>query len=134
MAQQSLDDINPQMDVENLYSEEVVTDRKVGTIRILTPITTTGARDAKRPTVFLGETNLMTQMGPLPISFEIPAVNVAEAVAGYADAAKAGIKETIEKIEAMRREQANQIVTPGMPGFQTPPEGGAQGGSGLVMP
>lgn len=130
MAEQTLDDINPQMDVGNLYNEEIITDRKVGTIHVLTPITAEGARDTTRPTIFLGETNLMTQMGPLPISFEIPAQNVAEAVAGYGEAAKNGIKETIERIQAMRRDAASQIVTPGMPGFQAPP---ADGG-GLVMP
>ncbi len=126
MAEETLDDINPQMDVANLYNEEIITDRKVGTIHVLTPITAEGARDTSRPMIFLGETNLMTQMGPLPISFEIPAQTVAEAVAGYGEAAKAGIKDTIDRIQALRREQANQIVTPGMPGFQAPPSGGLQ--------
>ncbi len=129
MAEQTLDDINPQMDLANLYNEEIITDRKVGTIHVLTPITPEGGRDASRPTIFLGETNLMTQMGPLPISFEIPAANVAEAVAGYGEAAKQGIRDTIERLQALRREQANQIVTPGMPGFQAPPAG-----SGIAMP
>ncbi|MDY3115189.1 MAG: hypothetical protein SOR95_04370 [Sutterella sp.] len=130
MADNPLDDINPQMDVSNLYTEELITDRKVGTIHVLTPINTDGTRDTQRPMLFLGETNLMTQMGPLPISFEIPAQNVAEAVAGYGEAAKAGIRETIERIQQMRRDAANQIVTPGMPGFQAPPSNGG----GLVMP
>lgn len=120
------------MDAANLYSEEVVTDRKVGTIRILTPITTTGSRDASRPMVFLGETQIMLSVGPLPISFEIPAETVAEAVEKYGDAAKEGVRQTIEKIRKMREEAANQIVTPDMPGFQAPPSPG-QGG-GLVMP
>ena len=84
MAEQTLDDINPQMDVANLYTEELITDRKVGTIHVLTPITPEGSRDASRPMIFLGEANLMTQMGPLPISFEIPAETVAEAEIGRA--------------------------------------------------
>lgn len=130
MAEQTLDDINPQMDVANLYTEELITDRKVGTIHVLTPITPEGSRDASRPMIFLGEANLMTQMGPLPISFEIPAETVAEAVSGYGEAAQKGIKDTIERIQAMRRDAANQIVTPGMPGFQAPPSDGG----GLVMP
>ena len=37
----------------------------------------------------------------------------------------------VQKLREMRREAANQIVTPGMPGFQAPP---APGGSGIVMP
>ena len=55
MAEQTLDDINPQMDVANLYTEELITDRKVGTIHVLTPITPEGSRDASRPMIFLGE-------------------------------------------------------------------------------
>ena len=129
--QNGLDTMNAEMDASNLYSEEVVTDRKVGTIRVLTPVLPTGARDLERPMVFIVEAQIMTQMGPLPITFEIPAQSVAEAVAAYGAAAKEGVRQTIEKIQAMRREAASQIVTPGMPGFQAPP---APGGSGIAMP
>ena len=129
--QNGLDSMNAEMDASNLYSEEVVTDRKVGTIRVLTPVLPTGARDLERPMIFMGEAQIMTQMGPLPITFEIPAQSVAEAVAAYGICAKDGVRQTIEKIQAMRREAASQIVTPGMPGFQAPP---APGGSGIAMP
>ena len=131
--QDALDAMKSDMDANNLYTEETVTDRKVGTIRVMTPILATGARDHERSMLFIGEAQVMTQMGPLPISFEIPAETVAEAVAAYGEAAKAGIRETIEKLQAMRREAANQIVTPGMPGFQAPPQQGGAG-SGIVMP
>ena len=126
----SIDGMNAQMDAAALYKEEVVTDRKVGTIRILTPIASNGDRDLARAQLFLGEAQIMTQMGPLPISFEIKADNLADSVAGYGEAAKKGVRDTLEKIQAMRREAASQIVTPGMPGFQAPP---AQGG-GIAMP
>lgn len=116
-AQDSIDAMNTQMDVASLYREEVVTDRKVGTIHVLTPILDSGERDTNRPLLFLGDTQIMTQMGPLPISFEIKAETLAEAVAGYGEAAKQGVRDTIEKLQAMRREAASQIVTPGMPGF-----------------
>ena len=129
--QNGLDSMNAEMDASNLYSEEVVTDRKVGTIRVLTPVLPTGARDLERPMIFMGEAQIMTQMGPLPITLEIPAQSVAEAAAAYGTCAKDGVRPTIAKIQAMRREAASQIVTPGMPGFQAPP---APGGSGIAMP
>ena len=88
------------------------------------------AMNMSRSLLFLGDTQIMTQMGPLPISFEIKAETLAEAVAGYGDAAKQGVRDTIEKLQAMRREAASQIVTPGMPGFQAPPAAG----SGIAMP
>lgn len=112
------------MDAANLYSEEILTDRKVGTIRILTPVTAEGGRDAARPTLFIGEAQIMTQMGPIPISFEIPAATVAEAVAAYGEAAKKGVQDTVERLRELRREAASKIVTPDMPGFQAPPTGG----------
>ncbi len=130
--QQQNDDLglDTRMDAASLYKEDIITDRKVGTIRMLTPLLTTGERDSARPLLFAGETQIMTQMGALPISFEIEAATLAEAVEKYGEAAQAGIRRTIEKIQEMRREAAHQIVTPDMPGFQAPPSGTG----GLVMP
>lgn len=126
-----LDSINAEMDAANLYSEEILTDRKMGTIRILTPVLASGAADPARKPIFSGEVQIMTQMGPLPITFEIDAATVEEAVAKYGEAAKEGVRRTIEKIQEMRREAATKIVTPGTPGFGVPP---TQGGSQIQMP
>ena len=57
------------MDANNLYREEVVTDRKVGTLRMMTPIKSDGSADTSRPTLYIGEAQIMTQAGPLPINF-----------------------------------------------------------------
>lgn len=119
-----IDDLKAEMDAANLYTEEIVTDRKMGTIHVLTPITPEGAKDMTRSPIFTGEVQIMTQMGPLPISFEIEAASVAEAVAKYGEAAKAGVRQTIERLQEMRREAASKIVTPGTPGFGVPPTGG----------
>lgn len=121
-----LDDFKAEMDAANLYSEEIVTDRKIGTIRVLTPITPQGSRDPARKPIFTGEVQIMTQMGPLPIAFEIDAQNVSEAVQKYSDAAKEGVRQTIEKMQQMRREAATKIVTPGTPGFGVPPDAGSK--------
>ena len=132
MAQ--LDDFKVEMDAANLYREELITDRKMGVIHVLTPVTAAGTTDLNRTPIYTGEVQIMTQMGPLPISFEIKAANLEEAVKLYGDAAKQGVKDTIEKMQQMRREAASKIVTPGTPGFDVPPAPGATGGSGLVMP
>lgn len=124
MAEQDNLDAGARMDAANLYTETVVTDRKVGTIRVLAPITADGNPDTTRPALFLGEAQIMTQMGPLPISFEIPVTTLSEAVENYGEAAAKGIEQTMERLRALRREAASQIVTPDMPGFQAPPSGG----------
>ena len=84
-----------------------------------------------REEIYTGEAQIMTQMGALPISFDIEADNLAAAVANYREAAKTGVEKTMKELQELRRAAASKIVVPGQPGF-TPPEGA--GGSGLVMP
>ena len=125
------DDLKVEMDAANLYREEMITDRKMGVIHVLTPVTAQGEKDTARARIFTGEVQIMTQMGPLPISFEIKAENLEEAVKLYGEAAKKGVQETIEKMQQLRREAASKIVTPGTPGFGVPP---AAGTGGIQMP
>lgn len=130
MAEQQVSIEDIKLDEAQLVKEEVVTDRRVGTIRVLTPILVTGEVDPQREVIYLGEAQIMTQAGPLPIAFEIQAKSLQEAINQYGTAAKQGIQDTVERIRQMQRDAANQIVTPGMPGFQAPPSNP----SGLVMP
>ncbi len=115
-----------QMDAANLYREDSYTDRKLGVIRCMTPVTPNGEADTARPVIYLGQAEIMTSMGPVPINFEIEAKSLAEAVAGFADAAQKGIEKTVQQINEMRRQQASQlVVAPGnMPGLKGDPRGG----------
>jgi hypothetical protein len=100
------------MDVANLYREEIFTDRKVGTLRVLNPVTAAGAADAAPPTIDQGEAQLMTSMGPLPISFEIDAAYSADGVDGYCEAAMVGFERAMQELQQMRREAQSSIVIP----------------------
>jgi len=106
------DEREPEMDAAALYREEIVTDRRIGTIRVMTPITADGRVDDKRPTLFTGEAQMLTSVGPLPISFEIEAATLAEAVAKYGAAAKEGFERAVRELQDMRRQQASSIVLP----------------------
>jgi len=119
-----------QMDAANLYKEEIFTDRKIGVIRALVPVTPFGEKDETRKVIYSGEAQIMTQMGALPINFEIEAADLSEAVAKYREAAKAGIEKTMKELQELRRQAASQIVVPGQPGFN-PPTGNS--GSGIIM-
>ena len=119
------------MDPTELFREESITDRKVGTIRVLTPISTDGKQDPNRQTVYTGETQIMTPMGALPIAFQIEADSLATAVERYGDAGKAAVEKAVKELQEMRREQASSIVLPG--GAQSGMSGGGPGG-GLTMP
>jgi hypothetical protein len=126
-------DLDITMDASTLYREEIYTDRKVGTIRAMVPVTTMGATDGTRPVVYTGEAQIMTQMGPLPISFDIEAKTLAEAVEGYAGAAKVAIERTVRELQDMRRQAASSLVLPGQGGAGFPP-GGLGGGGKIQMP
>ena len=121
-----------EMDVQALYREELFTDRKVGAIRRLTPVTSAGADDPSRPVLFIGQAEIMTNMGPVPINFEIPGKGLGEAVAGFPAAANAAIERTVQQIQEMRRQAASQLVVPqgGMPSLGP----GGRGGGKIQMP
>jgi hypothetical protein len=117
------------MDPAELYREEVYTDRKMGTLRVMVPVKADGSADTLRPTLYLGEAQLMTNMGPLPISFEIDAGTLAEAVAKYGEAAKAGVEQTLHDLQEMRRQQSSSLIVP-PPGAASALGGGGLGGLG----
>jgi len=119
------------MDAASLYREEIYTDRKVGTLRVLQPVKSDGTPDPARRTVFQGEAQLMTNMGPLPISFDIDAATLADAIAGYAEATKAGIERAMREIQEMRRQASSSIVLP--PAGATLGPGGGLGGGGKIQ-
>lgn len=122
------------MDVDDLWREEIITDRKIGTIRMMVPIKVDGSADPARATVYTGEAQMMTNMGPLPINFDIEARTLAEAVNGYGAAAKLAIERTVRELQEMRREAASGLVLPGQGGFGpggVPP--GLGGGRGKIQ-
>jgi hypothetical protein len=124
------------MDAASLYREEVYTDRKIGTIRVLTPVTPAGATDATRAVLYAGETQLLTPGGLLPLVFEIDATSLADAVDKFSEGANEALERTRREIEQLRREAASSIIVPDrMPGGLNPPggPGGLPGGGQIRL-
>jgi hypothetical protein len=115
----------PQMDADSMYLEEMFTDRRVGAIRRLTPVKRDGSPDTSRPVLFLGQAEIMTNMGPVPINFEIEGETLDQAAAGFSAAAAVAIERTVQQIQEMRRQAASQLVVPqgGMPNLGGGPPG-----------
>lgn len=111
------------MDSANLYQEETFTDRRVGTLQRLTPVTAAGGRDPKRSILYVGQTQILTPAGALPLSFEVPASSLDDAVAKFGDLAKQALASTMRRLEELRREQASSIIVPGAGGGMPPPGG-----------
>lgn len=101
------------MDPDQLVREDTYTDGRVGTVRALTPVTADGQPDPSRPTSYYGQTQVMTQAGPLPLNFELPGESLKAAIEGFGEAAEQAIQEAVEEIKRLQREQASSIMVPG---------------------
>ena len=101
------------VDTDNLYREETFTDLKVASIRRLTPIRVDGSDDDSRPPLFMGETTLMSQRGPLPVQAPIEAATIEEAFAQFPEAVNHAVEQLIEQAREMQRQEASRIVVPG---------------------
>lgn len=126
-----------QMDTTNLYREEVFTDNAVGTLRRLVPVTADGEVDGSRTTQYVGSTQVLTNAGPLPLSFEIEAGSLTEAAAAFGEAAKDAFEKTMEELRELQRQQAGSIVVPkgGMGGMGPGGMGpGGMGGGKIQIP
>lgn len=116
-------EMNPELD--NLYREESFTDLKIAQIRRLTPVKPDGTQDDSRPVIFIGETQLMSARGPLPIQTPIEAADIKEAFEKFPVAINAAVERMIDEAKEMQRQEASRIVVPGQgSGGLSAPSGG----------
>ncbi len=113
-------------DLENLYREESYTDLKVAQIRRLIPVKSDGSPDDARSEVYVGETQLMSPRGPVPIHCPIEASSLQDAFEKFPDAVNAAVERLIEEAKEIQRQESSRIVVPGMGGGDL--GGGGPGG------
>jgi len=116
----SFDGRQANMDSTQVYREETFTDRKVGTIRRLTPVAADGSADGARPVIFVGQAQVMTPMGAIPISFELEAASLNAAIDKFGPAAEQAVQQTMRELQEIRREQASSLVIPDAAGGALP--------------
>src|SRR6266851_3670893 len=114
MATSELKSSELKLEPDKLYLEEIFTDRRIGTIRRLTPVAKDGKPEASRPVLYVGETQIMTPAGSIPIAFEIGADSLGE------DA----IDRTVRELQELRRQASSSIVVP---------QGPLSGGGGKIQ-
>ena len=124
MATPELKSSELKLDPDKLYLEEVFTDRRIGTLRRLTPVTKDGKTDASRAIVYVGETQIMTPAGSIPIAFEIVADSLGEAAEKFGPLAKDAIDRTVRELQELRRQASSSIVVP---------QGPLSGGGGKIQ-
>ena len=121
-------------DTANLYREELYTDLRTGTIRCLVPVKTDGSPDPARKTLFSCQTQIMSQMGVIPIDGPVPAETLQEATEKFPAAAEAALQKMIQEAQEYQREESKRIIVPKGPGAgPLPPIGGKGGPGGLII-
>lgn len=123
------------VDIENLYREEVFSDMRAASIRRFTPVRADGSPDNGRPITYIGDTTLVTQMGPLPVQFPIEADDLADAFAQFPEGIRGAIERLNERAKEMAREEASRIVVPSAapPGFAGGMPGAGGPGGKIVL-
>lgn len=122
-----------QVDLANLYREETFTDLRAATVRRMTPVTPDGQTDPHRDVLYVGETTLMTQMGPVPVSFALESDSLDGAFQRFPEGVQEAIERLNERAREMVRDEASRIVVPGS-GGGVPPDLGGGGGRGGGIP
>ena len=127
------------MDPASLYREDTFTDRKIGTIRVLTPVKGDGTLDATRRVAYVGEAQMLTPAGLIPLVFEIDATSLTDACEKFSAGARGAVERTRREIEELRREAASSIIVPdrlpgGLGGPGGLPPGGLRGGGKIQLP
>jgi hypothetical protein len=114
----------PRFNQNNLYREESFSDLTVGSIRQLLPVKPNGEADKARATIFIGQAQIYTQQGPMPIQFPIDAKNLQQAMEKFPAAMEEFMAHLVEEAKEMQRQEQSRLIVPG---------GGAAGGSGLIL-
>lgn len=117
------------LDADNMYREETFSDLKAGSIRRMIPVTADGDDDNNRDVRYEGQASLMTPAGSLPLSFELQADNLADAIAQFPAAVNAEAERAINELKELQRQQSQQIQVPGQGGLG----GGGQGGGQIQL-
>ncbi len=101
------------VDRNNICREETFTDLKVAWIRRLTPVNPDGSEDRTRKVAFLGESQLMSPAGPIPVQCPIEAATLEGAIEKFPEALSRSVEEILAAAEELRRQEMTRIVTPG---------------------
>jgi hypothetical protein len=96
--------INLTVDRNNLYREESFTDIKVASIRQLTPVKADFSPDHSRPSLYMGQTQLMTPSGPVMLQSMLNAVTLDDAIEEFPEAMQREVDKVMAQIHKSPKE------------------------------
>ena len=109
---------------QNLHREEIFSDLTIGSIRQLIPVKPNGEPDKTRPILFVGQSQIYTQQGPMPIQFPIDAKNLQLAMEKFPAAMEEFVAHLVEQAKEMQRQEQSRLIVPG---------GSPAGGSNIIL-
>jgi hypothetical protein len=109
---------------QSLHREEVFSDLTIGSIRQLTPVKPNGELDKTRPILFVGQSQIYTQQGPMPVQFPIDAKNLQLAMEKFPAAMEEFVAHLVEKAKEMQQQEQSRLIVPG---------GSTAGGSNIIL-
>lgn len=98
--------INLNVDRNNLYREDSVTDIKVAAIRRLTPIKADGSDDDSREPIFMGQTQLISPSGPILLQSLLEAKTLEEAMDKFPAAMQKEVDKAMAQAEKDHKNKA----------------------------
>ncbi len=75
-----------------------------------------GSDDEGRQSIFVGNTQLMSPEGPIPLQAKLEVATLEEAIEAFPKAMESAMAEMMEQIKEMQRKQKeneSRIITPG---------------------
>ncbi len=111
------DEIKDQLSVDTaaLYREEVITDLKAATFKVMVPVKADGSEDDSRERFITAQTSVMSPMGVIPLQAKLDAKNLEEAASEFPAAIEKAMDRLIEEAKEMQRQEASKIVVPNSP-------------------
>jgi len=97
--------VNLNVDRNNLYREDSVTDIKVAAIRRLTPIKADGSEDDSRDPMFMGQTQLISPSGPILLQSMLEARTLEEALDKFPATMQKEVDKALAQAEKERQEK-----------------------------
>lgn len=112
MNEEQQNGIEFKLDRSNLYREESFSDLKTGSIKRLTPVKADGSEDKTRKQRFIGNTNILTPNGPLPIQGDIPAKDLQQAIKKFPEVMEQAMDQLVEEVKKYQEQERSRIQKP----------------------
>lgn len=103
--QEKMPEVEFEIDGDNLYRQESMTDLKTATIRRMIPVKSDGSVDTERKEEFFAHTQLVSPDGPLPLEAQLKGDTLEEAMASFPEVMQEAFKVMYERMMAMQQQQ-----------------------------